>query len=254
MDTNKNLYTIIYSTVLVVLVAVVLALASYLLKDAQQRNISIETKQMVLKAVHLGEDAAKLEADKAGYIEGEYSKYITDTTIKGAETNLPLYICRQDQNTYYIVPLTGNGLWGPIWGYIALKGDINTVYGAVFNHKGETPGLGAEIATPKFSDQFADKQIFDGDNFVSISVVKGGAQKGNPHQVDAISGGTITSKALEGMVKTCLDKYMDYFKSVKAAVQQADTLKVANDSLAVTASVADSAAVKATGEQVKPKK
>lgn len=253
MDTNKNMYTIIYSTVLVVVVAVVLALAAYLLKDAQQRNISIETKQMVLRAVHLAGDEAQLKADKAGYIEGEYAKYITDTTITEGGKTLPLYICRIDSaQTYYIVPLHGAGLWGPIWGYIALKGDINTVYGAVFDHKGETPGLGAEIATPEFQAQFADKLIFEGDEFVSIGVMKGGAEQGNVHQVDAISGGTITSKALEGMVKTCVGEYLDFFKSLKEAASQ--KILMQSDSSAIASPITDSTAVSAAGEEVTPKK
>lgn len=213
MDTNKNLYTIIYATVLVVLVAVILALASYLLKDRQQRNVSIETKQMILKAVNLAQDPEKLKKNKDNYIESEYAKYIKDTIITTGSKTLPLFICNIDSSRYYIVPLHGTGLWGPIWGYIALKSDFNTVYGAVFDHKGETPGLGAEIATAKFQEQFKDKQIFEGDNFISISVVKGGAEKGNPHQVDAISGGTITSRAIESMLKTCISEYLDFFKN-----------------------------------------
>lgn len=212
MDTNKNLYTIIYSTVLVIVVAVVLALASYLLKDRQQRNVAIETKLMILRSVHLGRNADKAK-DKATYIEQEYAKYITDSSITEGDKNLPIYICRlENQEKFYIVKLHGAGLWGPIWGYISLKSDLNTVYGAVFAHKGETPGLGAEIATPGFSDQFADKKIFEGENFVSIQVVKGGAAKGD-HQVDAISGGTITSKAVEAMLKSSIGEYLNFFKT-----------------------------------------
>ena len=212
MDTNKNLYTIIYSTVLVIVVAVVLALASYLLKDRQQRNVAIETKLMILRSVHLGRNADKAK-DKATYIEQEYAKYITDSSITEGDKNLPIYICRlENQEKFYIVKLHGAGLWGPIWGYISFKSDLSTVYGAVFAHKGETPGLGAEIATPGFSDQFADKKIFEGENFVSIQVVKGGAAKGD-HQVDAISGGTITSKAVEAMLKSNISEYLNFFKT-----------------------------------------
>lgn len=212
MDTNKNLYTIIYSTVLVIVVAVVLALASYLLKDRQQRNVAIETKLMILRSVHLGRNADKAK-DKATYIEQEYAKYITDSSITEGDKNLPIYICRlENQEKFYIVKLHGAGLWGPIWGYISFKSDLSTVYGAVFAHKGETPGLGAEIATPGFSDQFADKKIFERENFVSIQVVKGGAAKGD-HQVDAISGGTITSKAVEAMLKSSISEYLNFFKT-----------------------------------------
>ena len=206
------MYTIIYSTVLVIVVAVVLALASYLLKDRQQRNVAIETKLMILRSVHIGRNADKAK-DKATYIEQEYAKYITDSSITEGDKNLPIYICRlENQEKFYIVKLHGAGLWGPIWGYISLKSDLSTVYGAVFAHKGETPGLGAEIATPGFSDQFADKKIFEGENFVSIQVVKGGAAKGD-HQVDAISGGTITSKAVEAMLKSNISEYLNFFKT-----------------------------------------
>lgn len=212
MDTNKNLYTIIYSTVLVIVVAVVLALASYLLKDRQQRNVAIETKLMILRSVHLGRNADKAK-DKATYIEQEYAKYITDSSITEGDKNLPIYICRlENQEKFYIVKLHGAGLWGPIWGYISFKSDLSAVYGAVFAHKGETPGLGAEISTPGFSDQFADKKIFERENFVSIQVVKGGAAKGD-HQVDAISGGTITSKAVEAMLKNSISEYLNFFKT-----------------------------------------
>ncbi len=212
MDTNKNLYTIVYSTILVVVVAVVLALASYLLKDRQQRNVAIETKMMILKSVNLAKDASKAD-DKPTYIEQEYSKFITDSSITEGDKTLPLYICRmENQEKYYIVKLHGAGLWGPIWGYISFKSDLSTIYGAVFAHKGETPGLGAEISTARFSDQFIDKTIFEGENFVSVSVVKGGAATGN-HEVDAISGGTITSKAVEAMLKSCIGDYLNFFKA-----------------------------------------
>ncbi|MEN6619366.1 MAG: NADH:ubiquinone reductase (Na(+)-transporting) subunit C [Rikenellaceae bacterium] len=213
MDTNKNLYTIIYSTILVVVVAVVLALASYLLKDKQQRNVEIETKQMILKSVHLGGEAETV-ADKATYIEQEYAKYIKDSSIAESGKNLPIYICTSEAlEKYYIVPLHGTGLWGAIWGYISLKSDFSTVYGAIFDHKSETPGLGAEIATPGFSNQFTDKQMFENGDFVSILVVKGGAAKDNPHQVDAISGGTITSKGVEAMLKSSIGDYLNFFKA-----------------------------------------
>jgi Na+-transporting NADH:ubiquinone oxidoreductase subunit C len=213
MDTNKNLYTVIYSTVLVVVVAVVLALASYLLKDKQERNVEIETKQMVLKSVHLGTDAGTV-ADKAKYIEDLYTKYIKDTTIQDGDITLQLYICTLDsKDKLYILPVHGTGLWGPIWGYVALKSDLNTIYGTTFEHKGETPGLGAEINTPAFSKQFEGKQIFENGKFVSILVVKGGADPTAVNQVDAISGGTITSKAVEAMLLNNLTEYLNFFKA-----------------------------------------
>ena len=117
-------------------------------------------------------------------------------------------------------PVYGAGLWGPIWGYIALKDDFNTVYGAAFDHKSETPGLGAEIATEWFQNNFKEKSIFEGNEFVSVSVMKGGATPGNNHQVDAVTGGTITSKALDETMKSWLGAYLPYIKEAKKSCEQ----------------------------------
>ena len=113
-------------------------------------------------------------------------------------------------DTLHILPLEGKGLWGPIWGYVSLKEDMSTIAGVTFDHKGETPGLGAEINTTEFESQFIDKTLFRNGSFVSVMVVKGGAQKGSTSEVDAISGGTITSKGLEAMVYDGIIKYEKY--------------------------------------------
>ncbi|HRW22050.1 MAG TPA: NADH:ubiquinone reductase (Na(+)-transporting) subunit C, partial [Bacteroidales bacterium] len=114
----------------------------------------------------------------------------------------------------YIIPLSGKGLWGPIWGYIALNEDMTTVFGATFSHKSETPGLGAEIETDWYQQKFSEKKIFDENgDFVSIKVVKGGAPPDNIHGVDAISGGTITSNGLEDMLFDCLKLYEPYLNN-----------------------------------------
>jgi Na+-transporting NADH:ubiquinone oxidoreductase subunit C len=114
--------------------------------------------------------------------------------------------------------LRGAGLWGPIWGYIALDEDKNTVFGADFSHEGETPGLGAEISTLQFQQQFQNKKLFDASNkFISINVEKIGTyKKPDDHKVDAISGGTITSKALEAMIFNSLEPYKTYFSQHKS--------------------------------------
>jgi Na+-transporting NADH:ubiquinone oxidoreductase subunit C len=128
------------------------------------------------------------------------------------EQNLPVFVAQLDDGSRkYILPLLGRGLWGPIWGYISLNDDYNTIYGATFAHKAETPGLGAEIANLDFQEQFKGKKIFQNDKFVSISVVKGGARPDNAHGVDAVSGGTITSQGLEDMIKDCLRGYQEFF-------------------------------------------
>ena len=214
MDTNKNLYTVIYAAVLVTISAVILTLAATLLKDRQQRNVEVETKQMILRSADLAKEVSTA-ADKAAYIEQEYAKYIKDTVVtadNGKDQNV--YICTINGETMYIFRVEGPGLWGPIWGYITLSGDMNTIYGAIFDHKGETPGLGSEISTPFFYDKFKGKQLFDGTGkFVSVQVVKGGVDPSNRHQVDAISGGTITSKAVEELLYNSLNQYMGFIKT-----------------------------------------
>lgn len=229
MKEFSNKYTYIFSSVMVILVALLLALAAMQLKPFQDKNIEVEKKQNILASLNI--NSTPLDAEKL------YSKYITETFVvnsKGdklegvdafsldvkAESNkpaserkLPVFVSTLDNGgNAYVVPLRGKGLWGPIWGYISFEKDLNTIYGANFDHQGETPGLGAEIKETWFQKPFIGKKIFENsDNFVSIQVVKGGADPNNPHQVDAISGGTITSKGLEAMLQSSLIAYKEYF-------------------------------------------
>jgi Na+-transporting NADH:ubiquinone oxidoreductase subunit C len=139
-----------------------------------------------------------------------------------SERNLPAFEAKKGDSAYVVIPVYGKGLWGPIWGYVSFRKEtsiqegqphFNTIYGVMFDHKGETPGLGAEINQPFFMNHFNGKQIFDDKGkFVSVEVVKGGADPSSPHQVDAISGGTITSKGLQAMLDSCLVSYQNYFK------------------------------------------
>lgn len=236
MNTQGNTYTIIYASVMVILVAAGLSFAAITLKPFQDKNVEIEKKKNILSSVLIGLDADK-KADKQKYIEDLYAKYITEAYIIDSKGNrlqgdaftvdikkenaksidqrkLPIFICTHDNATKnYILPVYGRGLWGPIWGYVAIKDDFNTIVGAVFDHKSETPGLGAEIKTPPFQDQFKNKQLFDNDKFMSVKVVKNQITKENPHAVDAISGGTITSNGVEEMLLDCLTGYLEYFKT-----------------------------------------
>jgi Na+-transporting NADH:ubiquinone oxidoreductase subunit C len=234
MDTNNNTYTVIYATIMVVIVAALLALASYLLKDRQQRNVELETKQQILKSVKLGGDSENAP-DKATYIESLYAKHIAEEKIEKEDETLKLYICTMDSGEkMYIIPVHGTGLWGPVWGYVALKSDFNTIYGTTYDHKSETPGLGAEIATPEFSKQFEGKQIFTNGVFKSILVVKGGADPASTNQVDAISGGTITSKAVEEMLFKSIEHYLEYFKVAADPAAKADPTAKADSTVVLT--------------------
>jgi len=153
-------------------------------------------------------------------VEGEIAKDIDakkQSEKPVADRLLPLYRAEKDGKTFVVIPVRGTGLWGPIWGNVALESDMSTICGVTFDHAGETPGLGAEINTPQFQSHFQKKEIFDAsDKFVSIKVEKPGTYTPNKHTVDAISGGTITSKALEAMIKNSLEPYQTYFKQNKS--------------------------------------
>lgn len=132
------------------------------------------------------------------------------------ERQLPVYeVQKEDGSKYYVFPLRGKGLWGPIWGYVSLSEDFNRIYGADFDHKAETPGLGAEIKETWFEEQFKGKLIFRGDEYVAVNVVKGGADEEDDYAVDAVSGGTITSKGLEDMIRNGLNDYRNFFELKK---------------------------------------
>ncbi|MDE6286420.1 MAG: NADH:ubiquinone reductase (Na(+)-transporting) subunit C, partial [Muribaculaceae bacterium] len=135
-----------------------------------------------------------------------------------AERMLPVFVCRTPEGggLKYIVPVYGAGLWGPIWGYVAVDADGSTVYGAYFAHQGETPGLGAEIEKPAFSNQFEGKQLFKNGRFLPVAVVKAGQKPmGDEDYVDGISGGTITSKGVGAMLANCLAPYKTFFSNLK---------------------------------------
>ena len=129
--------------------------------------------------------------------------------------NYPLFVCKgTDGKANYVIPVVGKGLWGPIWGYIALGEDKQTIVGVNFDHKTETPGLGAEIKEKFFQEQWIGKKVFDSNNnFTSVAVVKGGTDDSNPHGVDAISGGTITSVGVDEMVRRTLKIYEPFLKN-----------------------------------------
>ena len=117
-----------------------------------------------------------------------------------------------DGQTKYVVPVYGAGLWGAIWGYVSLNEDKNTVYGTYFSHASETPGLGAEIATEHFQDEFKNKQVLEGES-IALSVVKNGKVENPDFQVDGISGGTITSNGVDAMLKGCMAHYTKFLTS-----------------------------------------
>ena len=230
MNVNSNAYTYTFATVMVVLVAVLLSGASLGLKSKQASNISQEKKQSILASIGIEVDRSESDAAFGEYIKqsltlqggtvvSEDASAAFDIDMAAAikagnmDRSVPLYVAEKAGDTYYIIPMRGKGLWGPVWGYLALESDGNTVVGATFDHKSETPGLGAEITTPMFTDQFPGKKISEAGMFKSISVVKAGTSAGD-YAVDGISGGTITSNGVNDMLTDCLAPYAEYFKNI----------------------------------------
>jgi len=247
MNSNSNSYIFIYSVVMVVVVAAILSTTATLLKPMQQQNIKNEKMSSILASVNIESTPENAEElynkyvtqelviDTKGHVIGTYENGQLDGEARAFDVNLkteqfkqrngehfvaPLYVLQNQGQTYYVIPMLGKGLWGPVWGNMALKDDFNTVVGVIFDHKGETPGLGAEISTTPFEVQFVDKTIFDENgNFVSVTIQKGGAAtlpaNMQNHAVDAISGGTITSVGVDDMMKDCLINYVPYIKNQK---------------------------------------
>ncbi len=226
---NSNAYIIFYSTVMVVVVAAVLAFAALYLKPYQQANVLNEKKDAIVASINAAgqnyDDIIKGYAvDKNGNVVEEVSgEQALDMLfdLRGA-IEAGTYPVFESRSGEYVIPVIGKGLWDDIWGYVALKSDLNTIAGVVFSHAGETPGLGAEIATPKFQAQFVGKQIYEDGKLVGISVVKGGAAEGDMHGVDAISGGTKTSQGLQNMLLDCLTYYAPFFGKLNDAQNAAN--------------------------------
>ena len=179
MNTNSNSYTIIYASVMVVIVAFLLAFVSSSLRETQNKNVELDTKKQILAALNI-KDVKDAEA--------EYNKYVKGDMLMNVD---------------------GAGLWGAIWGYVALNSDKDTVYGVYFSHASETPGLGAEIASTHFQGEFPGKKTLENGEVV-LGVVKNGKVEKPDYQVDGISGGTITSVGVDAMLKACLSSYKNF--------------------------------------------
>ena len=215
MNTNKNSYIFIYASVMVIIVAFLLAFVSSALKPIQQKNVELDKKKQVLAALNIFEKDAEaayntyVKADQLLNADGTVAAENGGFAVENAavsEAQLPLYVCEVKGETKYVLPLYGAGLWGPIWGYVALDADKETIYGVYFSHAGETPGLGAEITNrDKFQVPFIGKKAVNANNEVIISVVKKIAD--NTCEVNGISGGTITSQGVDAMLKDGIGLY-----------------------------------------------
>ena len=223
MNKDSNLYTIVYSIIVVVIVAVMLSYTFEALNPLQARNMANDKIRHILRSINIASthsDAeqlyekyivdAYLVDSKGGKVPGDALKTeLSDELVKSSlERKYSVFEALIDGNKKYILSMHGTGLWGPIRGFISLNEDKNTVYGASFEHEGETPGLGAEIDRPQFGNEFIGKKFFNSENiFVSIAVVKPGKSAYGQDYVDGISGGTITSQAVNDMLKSNIGAY-----------------------------------------------
>ena len=240
MSRDSNLYTFLFVGIMIVGIASILAYTSQTLKPMQDENVKNEKMQNILSTV--GINVSREEAEKS------YKKYIVEELalkIDGSineninpfsdlnlakelkkdyeDQHFPLYVAEINSEKYYIIELRGTGLWDAIWGYISLKSDFNTVNGVSFDHKGETAGLGAEITKDWFKESFKDEKIFNSEGeLVGITVLKGNNDPNNidkdDHEVDAISGSTITGDGVTDMIYERINNYLPYLSLINDKV------------------------------------
>lgn len=235
MNRDSNKHTYIFAVLMVLSVAFVLSFTSESLKDLQNANVKKEKMQNILSSVGINVTRDESEDLYMDYISEELS-IKSDGTIdddidafdinlalevkKDSETQrFPLYIANVENEKFYVIPLRGAGLWAEIWGYIALKEDINTIKGVSFDHKSETAGLGAEITEDWFIDSFTDEKINDSQgNFVGVYLTKSNNDPRNEdkmdNEVDAISGATITGDGVSDMIIERVQNYLPYFNNI----------------------------------------
>ena len=244
LNKESNGFTFGFAIVLVVVLGVILASLAEGLKPLKEKNVRVKKQIDILSAMM---DVEKEGIDRSNAIE-EFPKYVDlseavilnnvgeevskgkaafevdikkeyrDKNLKEEDKKFPLFIAQdKEKNTRYIIPVVGKGLWGPIWGYICLEEDMKTILGVSFDHKTETPGLGAEINKPFFMDRWKNSEISDSlGNFQKYEVVKDNSGSAYPSKVDGITGGTITSKGVEEMVNRSLQIYSNYFKNLNS--------------------------------------
>ncbi|MGW9685527.1 Na(+)-translocating NADH-quinone reductase subunit C [Flagellimonas sp. 2504JD1-5] len=244
-NTEKNSYTVIFATVMVIIVGSLLAFLASGLRPRIDENERFEKQQNILYAmgVSQNEDAGSVNFIPTDIVEGEFSKYIKKQLVvvgsetkerdeaylidmkkqlniikNGDEAELPLFIGEKDGKEFYIIPMYGKGLWDAIWGYISLDENM-VVQGVVFDHKGETPGLGANIKLRYFMDDFTGESVLDGSRISGIAVIKGNNDPLNndkdDNEVDALAGATITGNGVSAMIKETLKLYKPYLETIR---------------------------------------
>tara|TARA_R110002072_G_scaffold20688_3_gene74836 strand:- start:6526 stop:7260 length:735 start_codon:yes stop_codon:yes gene_type:complete len=241
INKDSNSYTIGFAVILVVVVGAILAMLSTGLKPMQKQNEVVKKKLDILSAMLTEMEMKNISRKNAS---DEFDKYVDldkavvldmngelkegtpafevdirkerrDKNLAEEDKNYPLFICEKEGKTMFVIPIVGNGLWGPIWGNISVGEDMKTILGASFGHKGETPGLGAEITQAFFVNRWLGEVISDENGEpTKFEIVKNNSGS-EPKKVDGITGGTITSVGVQEMVNRCLKPYISYFNKLK---------------------------------------
>ncbi|MBC8769696.1 Na(+)-translocating NADH-quinone reductase subunit C [Arenibacter sp. BSSL-BM3] len=246
VNTDKNSYTVIFAAIMVVIVGSLLAFFASSLSEKIKENERLEKQQNILYAmgVNENEDEGSVNFVSTDKVAGEFQKYIVEqlviegdqitkndqaylidlkkqeTEAKAGKTRkLPLFIGEKDGAKYYIIPMRGKGLWDAIWGFVALDDNL-VVQGAYFDHKGETPGLGANIKQRYFMDDFTGESILKGTEYAGIAVAKGNNDPTNEikddNEVDALAGATITGDGVSAMIRQSVNLYKTYLETIRA--------------------------------------
>ncbi|WP_297707353.1 Na(+)-translocating NADH-quinone reductase subunit C [uncultured Eudoraea sp.] len=242
---ENNSYTIVFAAIMVIVVGSVLAYLASALSDKIEENERFEKQQNILYAMGVNENKNEGSVNfvPTDRVETEFSKYITDQLVingdqitnndeaylidlkkqitaikKGESAELPVFIGEKEGNKYYIIPMYGKGLWDAIWGFIALNENM-VVQGVYFDHKAETPGLGANIKQRYFLDDFIGESILSNDQLKGIAVAKGNNDPENnikdDNEVDALAGATITGNGVSAMIRESVNLYKDYLETIR---------------------------------------
>lgn len=234
-DKNSNFATFTFAIGMVIVFGTVLTVVKLSLTDKQKENERVKKMMDILGAALIESDRGNAEALFGDYLKDSYiinfdgdrvdngteafdvdiKKDFRDRSLGDSDKFYPLYILEKDGESLYVVPMVGKGLWGPIWGFVSLQGDYTTIAGAKFDHKTETPGLGAEIKEDVFLQYFNDekypKKQINANGKKVFEVLKGGSGADKPYQIDGITGGTITSKGVEEMMDRTFRIYIKHF-------------------------------------------
>ena len=234
LNTNSNIYTIVYASVMVIVVAFCLAFISDLLRPLQDDNVANDKRSQILAALNI-RNVENVQEEYDRVLLRDIVVDVNGNTVQesngfqveskeilaknDADKRLPVYVCKVESDTLYVIPLFGRGLWGELWGYLALKNDFRTVYGVYMSHASETAGLGARITEEQFQEKFIGKMVFNEGDFAEVVLGVKKKVETPDSEVDAITGATLTSDGVDDMFKTSLTPYKKFFESLTESVQ-----------------------------------